>query len=338
MTYPQLLTAIRQRQFVPVYYLHGEEGYFIDKLVAALDAEGAVLGPGEAAFNREVFYGPDAKAGAVLNACRSFPLMAERRLVIVKEAHRMPKPELDKLGSYLAQPVPSTVLVLAFKDRQAGLPKAAAAAAKQHGVDFHARKLYDRDVQQWTQGLIQEAGLEVDPDIPNILVDHLGTNLNLIENELNKMMLVLKAQGQNRLSRDLVFEMTDIDKEFNVFALIQALSERHRYRAHLIINRLTQNTKIHPPVMVIGGLYRFFHQLALVHKYKLRDPNAIRDTLKVNYFQAKDFAQASRQYDLGRVYRNIGYIQDADLALKGLVYTQMDESHILKTLIWKLLT
>ncbi|RMG75489.1 MAG: DNA polymerase III subunit delta [Bacteroidetes bacterium] len=338
MSYPKLLEAIRKKAFSPVYYLHGEEGYFIDKLIEALAADGAVLTEGEAAFNREVFYGPDAKAGAVINACRSFPVMAERRLIIVKEAHRMPKPELEKLGPYLENPVPSSVLVLAFKDRQVGLPKALAAAAKKAGVDYHARKMYERDVQQWTQNLIREAGLEVHPDIPGILVDYLGTNLNLIENELNKMMLVLKAQGKNHLSRELVFEMIDIDKEFNVFALIQALSERRRYRAHMVINRLTQNTKINPPVLIIGGLYRFFHQLALVHKFQLRDPNSIKDTLRVNYYQARDFAQASKQYNKGQVYRNIGYIQDADLALKGLVPTQMDEGHILKTLVWKLLT
>ncbi|MEM7658790.1 MAG: DNA polymerase III subunit delta [Bacteroidota bacterium] len=337
MTYLQILQQIKQGKFAPVYYLHGEEGYFMDKIVQALDTEGVVLQAGEAAFNREVFYGPDAKASQVINACRSFPVMANRRLVILKEAHRMAKPELEKLGSYAKQVVPSSVLVLVFKDRKAGLGKKVVGNLKGHLVDFHARKMYERDVQQWCEGFLKDSGFQVEAGAAGILVEHLGTNLNLIENELDKIFIQLKAKGQTQLTKNFLFQMIDIDKEFNVFELIKAMTERKVYRCHLIVDRLTQNVKNNPPTVIVSALFRFFDQVALVHKHKLRDPNSIKSQLGVNYFQARDYATASQTYHRAQVYRNIGLLQDADLRLKGQIPTQMNSRHILKTLVWQLL-
>ena len=337
MTYLQLIQQIHAKQFVPVYYLHGEEGYFIDKIVGALDADGAVLSASEAAFNREVFYGPETKTSAILNACQSFPVMANRRLILLKEAHRMAKPEVEKLIPYLKNPVPSSVLVVIFKDRKTGLPKAGVEAIKKYGVNYHARKLYERDIQQWVQGYLKDSGFQVESGIAAILVEHLGTNLNLIENELEKMFIQLRANKETSLSKEFVFRMIDIDKEFNVFELIRALCERKMYRSHMIVDRLSQNTKINPPTLVVGGLFRFFHQVAMVHRNKLRDPNSIKHALGVNYFQAKDYATASQRYSVAQVYRNIGFLQEADLLLKGQIPSLMDQRHIMKTLVWKLL-
>lgn len=337
MNFLQIRQDIQQGKIAPVYYLHGEEGYFIDKILGMLDAPGVVLQPGEEAFNRAVLYGPEANASKVVNECRSFPVMANRRLVILKEAHRMAKPEVEKLATYVQQPVPSTVLVMAFKDRKVGLPKKAVEAMGKKGVNFHAKKLYERDVQQWVDNLLQETGVEVDSGIAQILVANLGLNLNLIENELEKMLIYLKATQQAKLSKGFVYEMINVDKEFNVFELIGALSQKQTYRAHLIIDRLTQNTKINPPTVVVSNLFRFFHYVALVHRYKLRDPNSVKNQFGVNYYQAKDYVTAAGRYPLGQVYANLGYIAHADRQLKGLVPTHMDDRHVLKTLVWQVL-
>lgn len=263
--------------------------------------------------------------------------MAERRLVILKEAHRMNKSELEKLTPYLKQPVPSTVLVLAFKDRKAGLPRAAVTAAGKNGVNLHAKRLYERDVQRWTEVLLQASGLPFDKEIPLILLTNLGTNLPLIENELEKMLIYLKATKQTRLSKEFVYEIINVDKEFNSFELVGALSKREAYRAHLIIDQLTQNTKLNPPVLVISTLFRFFDQVARVHRFQLRDPNAIKNQLGANYFQALDYLEGSKRYSLGHTYRNIGFIQDADLRIKGQIPSHMDDRHLLKSLVWRLL-
>ncbi len=336
-TYPQLIKDLKAGTFAPVYYLHGEEEFLIDKVYTLLEKEGMVLQPGEEAFNRELFYGPETSASQLLNACRSFPVMANRRLVILKEAHRMNNKELEKLSSYFKQPVPSTVLVMIFKDRKAGLPKSAVAALKQTGINFHAKKLYDRDVQQWVDILLQERKLDYDAEIPGILVSNLGLNLNLIENELDKIFIYLRATGQGKLSKELVFQMINVDKEFNSFELVSALSQRQAQRSYLIVDRLSQNTKVNPPILVVGALFRFFHHLALVHRHKLRDPNSVKHQLGLNYFQARDCITATKHYSPALVYRNLGFIEETDQRLKGMIPTQMGEAHILKTLVWRLL-
>ncbi|MDX1905900.1 MAG: DNA polymerase III subunit delta [Bacteroidia bacterium] len=337
MTFDQILQQIRKRQFAPVYYLYGEETYFIDKIAHLLDEPGAVLGEGEADFNRTLLYGPDVQGGQVINACRGFPVMAQHRLVIVREAHRLPKAEIEKISTYLKQPVPSTVLVLAWKDRKSGLPKAASDAAAKHGVVFHAKKMYDSDVQRWTDEQLAASGFEADPGLGAILTANLGANLNLIENELEKMYILLRATHQTRISKEFVFQMINVDKEFNVFELVHSLSEKDLYRAHLIADRLTQNTRLNPPVLIVNGLFQLFHHVALVHQHKLRDPNSVKNQFGVNYYQAKDYTTAAQKYSLAHTYRNIGYIQEADLLLKGMGGTLMDEQHIIKTLIWRLM-
>lgn len=337
MSFHAILKDIQAGKFVPVYYLHGEESFLIEKLAEALDTEGAVLTASEAAFNREVFYGPETNASQVVNACRSFPVMAHRRLIVVKEAQRMNSKELEKLTPYLKQPVPSSILVMTFKDRRAGLPKAAATAVNKTGLDFHAKKLYDRDVQQWVDRLIQEAGYTTDPPVSGVLVDNLGLNLNLIENELQKMFIYLKATQQTHLKQEFVYQMINVDKEFNAFELVSALSQKQSYRCHLIVERLTQNEKVNPPTLIVSALFRFFHNVALVHRHQLRDPNSVKHQLKVNYFQAKDCISATRYYPLAKVYRNLGLIEAADLRLKGQVPSDLPNAHTLKTLVWQLL-
>jgi len=335
MQYKELRQQITEGKFAPVYYLHGEETYLIDKIVELLEAH--VLTESEAAFNKEAFYGAEATISKVLNACQSFPVMAQKRLVLLKEAHQVNKKEWERIRSYLEQPVPSTVLVMAFKGKNTGLPKAVVSNMAQQVVNFFAKKLYERDVQQWIEESLREQQIKYDPGIPLVLTTNLGINLHLIENELNKMLIYLKATRQQGLSKDFVFEMINIDKEFNVFELINALSNKESYRVHLIMDRLTQNVKLNPPVLTIGNLFRFYHNLALVHTFNLRDPNSIKHQLNVNYFAAKDYAAARQHYPLQKVYRNIQHVHEADQSIKGLIPTQMDQRHVLKTLAWKLL-
>ncbi len=335
MQFNEIQQQVASGVFAPVYYLHGEETYFIDRIVEMLET--SVISESEAAFNREVFYGAEASIPSILNACQSFPVMAERRLVLLKEAHQVNKKEWERLVNYLKRPVSTTVLVMAFKGKHTGLPKSVVTGMSKECVTFYAKKLYDRDVQQWIEGLLQQHAIKYDPGIPLILTSNLGINLHLIENELNKMLIYLRATHQQALTKEFVFEMINVDKEFNVFELIHALSIKDEYRVHLIMDRLTQNTKINPPILTISNLFRFYHNLAIVHTFNLRDPNSIKNQLNVNYFAAKDYATAKQYYSLSKIYRNIQFVHEADQSLKGVINTQMGERHVLKTLALKLL-
>jgi DNA polymerase-3 subunit delta len=336
MTFAEIIQEVQAQKFAPVYYFHGEETWFLDKLSAAVERN--ALSESETAFNKEVFYGAEAQAHQVLNACQSFPMMAARRLVMVKEAQKMGKPELEKLKGYLQKPVPTTVLVLVFKGKNAGLPKAAAQGAAQNGIAYQAKKMYERDVRKWTADHIKASGFTTESGIPDILVDNLGLNIHLIENELEKMFIHLRAEKSEKLGRDLVFETINIDKEFNIFELRSAISARNVQRAHLIMDRLTRNTKTNPSILTLGNLFRFFENLMTVFALKLADPNAIKEKLGVNWYEAQDYKAARDRYHKGKVKQILSDLMEADLMLKGMIPTLMDERHIMKTLVWKILS
>ncbi|MEM6263141.1 MAG: DNA polymerase III subunit delta [Bacteroidota bacterium] len=337
MNFVEIQRQVKKQEFAPVYYLYGEETYFIDKLAHQL--EHGVLDPTEEAFNKEVFFGPETTASKVLNACRSFPMMATRRLVMLKEGQRMDKREVEKLGNYFKAPAPTTVFVMLFKGKKGLLPrKFEKVVAEKGGVLFHAKKMYERDVRNWLTGYLQDLEVEVESGIADLLIGNLGTNLNLIENEIGKMVVYLQATGQPTLTKDYVHEVIGIDKEFNVFELINALGLRQASRAHLIIDRLTQNPKNNPPVLIVSNLFRYFDNVARVYDQKLNDPRAIQQSLKANWFQANDYLSGRKNYNLSAVYRNLGYIQQADMKIKGITPTLMPPQHTLKTLIWQLLS
>ncbi len=337
MNHESILKEIQEQQIVPLYFLYGDEGYFLDKVAQRLDEDGVVVQAHERDFNREVFIGPETTAGAILNACQSFPVMAQRRLVILKEAHRMNRNEWEHLIPYFHQPVPSTVLVILYKDRKLPFGKKGKEGFQNHGRMLESRRMYDRDMIKWVHNALATSGFSFDKDLPVILVTNLGTNPGLIENELDKITLYLKATRQTNISKDFVYSMINVDKDFNAFELSNSLAKHEVYRSHLIIDRLTQNPKINPPVMVLGALFRLFHSIALVHRFQLRDPNSIKHQLGVNFFQAQDYLNGSRHYHVQRTYRNIRLIKDADLAVKGQIPTKMGADHILKTLVMKLL-
>ena len=335
MSFAELSQEIKAGNISPVYYLYGQESYFLDKINVLIDQ--FALDESAKAFNREVFYGAESNAAQVLNACRSFPVMAPRKLVFLREAQSMNKKELEKFESYLKQPVESTCLVITFKDRN-GFGKANHKLALDNARVLHSSRMYDRDVIQWLNDFLPSLGLEFEPGIPEILTANLGINLNLIENELDKMILYLKATNQQKLGKDLVYEMINVDKSFNVFELINAISKRDIFRSHMILDKMTQNLKNYPSVLTLSSLFRFFHHLALVHSAQLKDPNSIKHALGVNYYQAKDYAMATKHFSAGITHRNIRLIQEADQMVKGIVPSKMDQRHILKTLIWKLMS
>jgi len=335
MTFKQITQEIEKNKFAPVYHLYGEEPWFIDQIVNLLDEK--VVSKGQAAFNRSVFYGADAKAGKVINACKSFPVMAKHRIVFLKEAQKMHKKSLELIVKYVNRPVPTTVFVMTFKGKNAKLPKGGIKGAKKHGVDFFSKRMYEKDVIRWTEAFIREEGYTIANNIPGILVSNLGTDIGLISNELQKIFIYLKATQQKQLKADTLYEMINLDKKFNVFELIKALSKKEVYQCHLIMDRLTQNEKLTPPILTINSLFRFFHNLAMIFSLRISDPNDIKSALKMNWYAAQDYATARTNFSRQIVYRNLGHILDADLMLKGIIPTQMGSAHILKTLMWQLL-
>ncbi|MFN0203179.1 MAG: DNA polymerase III subunit delta [Bacteroidia bacterium] len=336
MSFDNIKKDIQKQKFAPIYYLYGEETYFTDKITELVDKEAIELSQRD--FNRAHLYASETNIGTILTEAKSFPIMADRRVVILKEAQNFSAKEWDKMKTYFQKPMKSTVLVLAFKGKGKKLPAALEKMLDKSGaVIFESKKLYEKDVRNWVLTFIMGEGFEMESGVEDLVVSNLGANLHLIENELEKIFIFLKAFGKNKLTKEIIYEMMNIDKEFNVFELVKALSTRNVAQSHLIIDKLAANTKLNPPIIIVNQLFQFMSNMATVWALKLSDAKAIQTELKMNWYAAQDYANAKRVYPLANVYRYISYILETDLMLKGIISTDMEDGHILKTLVWKIL-
>lgn len=336
MTYKEILQKIQQREFSPVYFLCGEENYFIDKIYEALDAN--VLKDSEKGFNYDVFYAPEIKLGQVIAAARAYPMMAQKRLVIVKELQRARKDDLEVLTPYLEKPVPTTVLVLIYKDKK--LPDGRSKfmkALKSSAVFFESKALYEKDIIVYVQQMVQDQRFSIDTEALQIMVQYLGTHLQLIESELKKIFIYLNAKKLNKITKEIVFEFVNIDKDFNVFQLIDALGAKDVAHAHHIIEQMSKNFKDQPPLMLIPQIYKFYLQLGMLKQANKSSNKDIAEFLNIHPYFATKYKSALQNYSITKIKQNLLYLLEADLSLKGIHSTRMGETHIMKTLIINLL-
>lgn len=335
MEFEKLKKDIEAQKFAPIYYLGGTEPYYVDKLSKLL--EDRVLAPGEDAFNKSVMYGADAKASRLLGELRSFPMMANRRLVILKEAQSLAKNEWDNLQAYLENPVSSTVFVMTFKGKDMDQRTKIYKSIEKNGVVFKSKALYDNQVPAWIQDYCSGKGYQLAPEAQRILSTYLGTNLALIESELEKIFIYLGGDSSKRISAEIVFEMINVDKDFNVFELMNSLGARDHGKSHWIISHMMRNVKENPPVLIVFQLFQFYAKLLRCQSRKLRGDAEIAAELKIHPFVAKQYVEAVRNYNYRELNRNLTFILEADLYLKGVQSTHMSDEHVMKTLIYKLL-
>lgn len=335
MSFDKITKDVQAGKLAPVYYLGGNEPYFVDKLTKLIEENS--LNPGEEAFNKAVMYGVDASAGKLLGELRSFPMMANRRLVMLKEAQRFPKAEWTKLQSYFDNPVDSTVFVIAFKGKDLDGRSKTYKAIEKKGVVFKGKALYDNQVPAWIQRYVDGKGYELKPDALRVLGAYLGTNLGLIESELEKIFIYLKGDKSQPITTTVVYEMINIDKDFNVFELMNSLGVRDHSKSHFIINQMMRNVKDHPPLLIVFQLFSFYSKVFRVHSKRLASEFDVAKELGIAPFIARQYLTASRSYNARDLYRNLTFVLEADLFLKGVQPTHMGPEHIMKTLVYKLL-
>lgn len=202
MEFEKLKKDIEAQKFAPIYYLGGTEPYYVDKLSRLLEEK--VLGPGEDAFNKSVMYGADTKAPRLLGELRSFPMMANRRLVMLKEAQALNKGEWDSLQPYLDNPVSSTIFVMTFKGKELDARTKTYKSIEKNGVVFKSKALYDNQVPAWIHDYCSSKGYQLAPEAQRILATYLGTNLALIESELEKIFLYMATDASKRDRKSVV--------------------------------------------------------------------------------------------------------------------------------------
>lgn len=328
----QILTDIKNGKLYPIYFLMGEEPYFIDSISGCIEKN--VLSDSEKDFNQVVLYGKDTDIEHIVANAKRYPMMAEKQVVIVKEAQHLSR-TIDNLLDYVNQPQPSTVLVICYKYKTIDKRKKLAKAVGKAGLLFESKKLYDNQMGEWIRKELASDNYQIEPKAASLLVEFLGTDLSKTVNELNKLKVIL-PKGTKILAAHIE-ENIGISKDFNNFELRKAIGERQVVKANQIINYFAQNPKNNPLVLTISLLYGFFSQLLVYHGLKDKSKQNVASALRVNPYFVQDYQRAARNYPMKKVSQGISLLREADLKSKGVGANNMSQHDILKELIFKVM-
>lgn len=337
VTAESILSDLKKNKYAPVYFLQGEEPYFIDLISDYIEAN--ALNESEKGFNQVVMYGKDAEVNKILTNARRYPMMAERQVVIVKEAQEIPDINKEEgialLEAYLKNPLPSTILVFAHKYKTLDGRKSLAKTVKEKAVLLTTKKLYDNAVPDWITNYVKSKGFGIDIKATQMLTDFIGNNLSNLTNEIDKILLNCKEK--TTIDAAIVQKFVGISKEYNVFELQRALGTRDVLKANQIVHYFEANPKNNPIIPVIALLFSFYSKLLMVHHSKDKSEKGIAAALKLNPFFVKEYLLAARNYPIQKVIDNIHHIKKADLQSKGIDSPSMAEGQILRELIYKLM-
>lgn len=321
-----IINTIKSGTIHPIYFLMGEEAYFIDKISSFI--ESSILTEEEKGFNQVILYGRDVTIDDIVSNAKRYPMMAERQVVIVKEAQDLSR-TIENLVTYAENPQPTTVLVFCYKYKKLDARKKLAKTIKKTGVLFESKKLYDNKVPDWIKGVLATKGYTITPKAAQMLVEFLGNDLGKVFNELQKLQLIL-PDGKQITPQDIE-ENIGISKDFNNFELQNAIGARDIKKAFAIVQYFAQNPKNHPLVMTVSLLYSFFSKLLTYHSLSNK-ANASK-ALGVNPYFIKDYQLAASNYPMKKVSAIITAVKEADLKSKGVGAANMPQGDILKELL-----
>jgi len=331
----KIIADIKMKHFKPVYFLMGEESYYIDRISDYISD--TVLTEEERSFNHMVLYGKDVTINDIVSNARRFPLMAEHQVIIVKEAQDLVK-TIDQLDAYFDNIQPSTILVFCYKYKTLDKRKKVYKSLQKHGLIYESKKLRDYQMEGWLKQVLATKKYTIDSKAAAMLVEFLGTDLNKIANELSKLQIILPAGTQ--ITPDHVEENIGISKEFNNFELIKAIAERNTTAAYKIAYYFAQNTKNNPFVLTMGLLYNYFSKLlqyhGMIYKNAQANPKTIAAEIKVSEYALKDYQAGVRNYPMKIASRNISYLREFDLKSKGVEANAMPHYDLLTEMLAKL--
>ncbi|AMQ56866.1 DNA polymerase III subunit delta [Algoriphagus sanaruensis] len=332
-----VLKDLKAKKFAPIYFLQGDEPYFIDLITDFIEKN--AIPEHERGFNQLVIYGKDSPMSLILGNARKFPMMAERQLVIVKEAQSIPdlgKEDAQKmLTTYLANPLPSTILVFAHKHKKLDGRSALKKELDKRAIFVESEKVKDWKLVDWINDYFKELGHQIEPKASQLLADSIGNNLEVISNEVGKMLI--NFPEPTKFSADHISKYIGINKEYNNFELSKAIGFKDVIKANQIIHYFIQNPKNHPVIPIFSLLYNYFSKVALIHRLGPMPDNQLASMIGINPYGLKEYQAAARNYKLGKVIEVFTYIKEADLRFKGVDSGSMDEGEILRELVYKIL-
>ena len=331
-SYEQILTDLRKKVYQPVYFLMGEEPYYIDYISDFI--QNGVLSETEKEFDQTILYGKDVDINTVINAAKRYPMMSPYQVLIVKEAQLIK--DWDNLVHYLSNPLKSTILVFCYKYGTPDKRKKWYQEVTKIATVFESAKLRDYEIGAWITKYCKSKNVAIDDKAVAMLSDFLGTDLSKLVNELEKLVLTKPADMQ-RITPDLVEKNIGISKDYNVFELQAALINRDVLKANRIIQYFSENKKANPMVLVLAQLFKFFSELMLYHYLPDKSQGAVASELKINPYFVKDYQKASQVYGAWKTMNIISFIRETDARYKGIDNPSTDEADLLIELIYKIL-
>lgn len=327
----KILNDIKSGNIKPIYFLMGEEPYYID--IVSDYIEKNVLSEEEKGFNQTVLYGRDVSVEDIISTAKRYPMMAERQVVIVKEAQDLSR-TIDKLENYADNPMPSTVLVICYKYKTLDKRKKVTKVLGKNGLVYESKKLYENQVGDWIKRILASKKYTIEPKANAMLVEFLGTNLGKINNELEKLQIIL-PKGSIITPKDIE-ENIGFSKDFNVFELRKAIGERNQLKAYTIAANFANNPKENPMVVTTSLVFGFFIQLLKYHGLKDRNPKNVAAVIGVNPFFLKEYDVALKNYPMKKVSQIVASLRDIDVKSKGVGASSMSNSDLLREMLYNI--
>jgi DNA polymerase-3 subunit delta len=331
VNYKEIISSIANKDLQPVYFLMGDEPYYIDKLADSFSKN--VLTDEEAEFNQVILYGKDIETAQAIAEAKQFPFGAEKRVVIIREAQHLK--DIDLLDSYLDNVQPSTLLVICYKGKSVDKRKKFGKTLAKKCVVFESKKLYDNKIPAWINTYVTENGFKIDNSATAVLAEYIGADLSKITNELDKLMLVVKKEEQ--ITTKLIEYHIGISKDYNVFELQNALGKKQVVKANRIINHFAANPKNHNIVPVMSALFSYFQKIMVYHFLEDKSPKFAASVLKVNPFFVSQYQTAAQNYSKRQLFYVFEHLKDYDLKSKGVNNKSTSHEGLLKELIFKIL-
>ncbi len=349
-SFENIIASLKAKKYAPIYFLEGEEPYYIDKIADYV--ENNVLDESEKEFNQTILYGKDTDLISLISAAKRFPMMSERQVIIVREAQEIKnltetvnvkikskntkkETEISPFEEYALKPLSTTILVICYKykslDKRTGLAK----SMDKHTVMFNSEKIKDYKLAEWIAKYTLDHKIKINPKAVQMLADHLGNDLSRIVNELNK--LAINKKNDDEITPDDVQQFIGISKDFNVFELQNAIAAKDILKANKIIDYFAKNPKEHPFEMNIAVLYTYFSKLLFYQTLPSKNPSDVMSQMRVSFPQIKDLETAGRNYSLDKLVRIIGYLHDYDMRSKGMDGFQTEKGELMREMLFKIL-
>lgn len=329
----KIIEDIQKGTPAPIYFLMGEEPYYIDRIAGYIEEN--ILTEEERSFNQMVLYGKEVSVEEIISHAKRFPMMSEYQVIVVREAQHLSR-TIENLQSYAARPQPTTILVLCFKYKTLDRRKKLIKTLRESGaVIFESKKMYENQVADWIRRVLLGADYKISHKASALLVEHLGTDLSRIYNELEKLKNVLPPGSE--IDPATIEEYIGISKDYNNFELKKAIAERNIPQATRIIKYFSENPKENPFVVTVSLLNSFFAQLLQYHGLQDHSPRNVARALHINPYFVSEYQTAARNYPMKKVSRIVSVLREMDLKGKGVGAPGLKQDDLLKELLHRIL-